>query len=31
MLPNEPVTDDFIDLGETQAFEPVVMDGECAS
>ena len=31
MLPNEPETDDFIDLGETQTFETVVMEGECAS
>ena len=31
MLPNEPATDDFIDLGETQTFETVVMEGECAS
>jgi sulfite reductase (NADPH) hemoprotein beta-component len=31
MLPNEPTADDFIDLGETQAFETVVMEGECAS
>jgi sulfite reductase (NADPH) hemoprotein beta-component len=23
--------DDFIDLGETQAFDPVVMDGECSA
>jgi sulfite reductase beta subunit-like hemoprotein len=31
MLPTEPRTEDFIDLGETQAFETVVMEGECAS
>ena len=31
MLPTEPTTEDFIDLGETQAFETVVMEGECAS
>jgi len=31
MLPNEPTADDFVDLGETQAFEMVVMEGECAS
>jgi len=23
--------DDFIDLGESQAFDPVVMDGECSA
>jgi sulfite reductase (NADPH) hemoprotein beta-component len=27
----EATTDDWVDLGETQAFETVVMDGECAS
>jgi len=31
MLPDEPTTDDFVDLGETDAFEMVVMEGECAS
>ena len=31
LLPNETTGDDFIDLGETQTFETVVMDGECAS
>jgi len=31
MLPNEPAADDFIDLGDTQTFETVVMEGECAS
>ena len=31
MLPNEPTTEDFVDLGETKAFEMVVMEGECAS
>jgi sulfite reductase (NADPH) hemoprotein beta-component len=29
--PAETTADDFIDLGETQEFETVVMDGECAS
>jgi len=27
----ETTADDYVDLGETQAFETVVMDGECAS
>jgi sulfite reductase beta subunit-like hemoprotein len=31
MLPNEPTAEDFVDLGETQAFEMTVMEGECAS
>ena len=31
MLPGDATEQDFIDLGETQAFETVVMDGECAS
>ncbi len=31
MLPDEPTTEDFVDLGETSAFEMVVMEGECAS
>jgi sulfite reductase (NADPH) hemoprotein beta-component len=28
---NETTVDDFIDLGESQAFDPVVMDGECSA
>ena len=28
---NDTVPDDFIDLGESQAFDPVVMDGECSA
>jgi len=28
---DEATTDDFIDLGESQAFDPVVMDGECSA
>ena len=28
---NETTPDDFIDLGESQAFDPVVMDGECSA
>ena len=28
---NETTADDFIDLGESQAFDPVVMDGECSA
>jgi sulfite reductase beta subunit-like hemoprotein len=31
MLPNEAGAQDFIDLGETQAFKPEVTEGECAS
>ena len=27
----EMTADDFIDLGESQAFDPVVMDGECSA
>ena len=28
---DEATTDDYIDLGESQAFDPVVMDGECSA
>ena len=31
MLPNEVSEQDFIDLAETQAFTPEVMDGECSA
>jgi len=31
LLPNEVTDEDFIDLGETQAFAPEVMDGECSA
>ncbi|HLG54726.1 MAG TPA: nitrite/sulfite reductase [Vicinamibacterales bacterium] len=31
MLPNEMTDQDFVDLGETQAFAPEVMDGECSA
>ncbi len=31
LLPNEVAAQDFIDLGETHAFNPEVMEGECAS
>jgi sulfite reductase (NADPH) hemoprotein beta-component len=31
LLPNETRDDDFIDLGENQAFSPEVMDGECSA
>jgi sulfite reductase beta subunit-like hemoprotein len=31
LLPNEATGDDFIDLGESQAFAPEVMDGECSA
>ena len=30
LLPNEITENDYVDLGETQAFNPEVMDGECA-
>jgi hypothetical protein len=30
LLPNEITEQDYIDLGETGAFNPEVMDGECA-
>jgi sulfite reductase beta subunit-like hemoprotein len=31
LLPTEATDQDFIDLGETQAFAPEVMDGECSA
>jgi sulfite reductase beta subunit-like hemoprotein len=31
VVPGELAPQDYIDLGETQAFTPEVMDGECAS
>jgi sulfite reductase (NADPH) hemoprotein beta-component len=31
MLPNEATDNDFVDLGESQAFNPEVMDGECSA
>jgi hypothetical protein len=31
ILPNETTDQDFIDLGEDQAFAPEVMDGECSA
>jgi sulfite reductase (NADPH) hemoprotein beta-component len=31
LVPQETTPEDFIDLGEDQAFAPEVMDGECAS
>ena len=31
LLPDDVTTQDYIDLGENQAFNPEVMDGECAS
>ena len=31
LAPGEIAQDDYIDLGETEAFTPEVMDGECAS
>jgi sulfite reductase beta subunit-like hemoprotein len=31
LLPNETKDDDFVDLGESQAFAPEVMDGECSA
>ena len=27
----ETIAEDFIDLGESQAFDPVIMDGECSA
>jgi sulfite reductase (NADPH) hemoprotein beta-component len=30
LLPNEVTDQDFIDLGESQAFAPEILDGECA-
>jgi hypothetical protein len=30
LLPTEITDQDYVDLGETQAFNPEVMDGECA-
>ncbi len=31
LLPNETTEQDFVDLGESQAFSPEVMDGECSA
>ena len=31
LLPNETTEQDFIDLGDSQAFAPEVMDGECSA
>ena len=31
LLPNEATDEDFVDLAETQAFTPEVMDGECSA
>jgi sulfite reductase (NADPH) hemoprotein beta-component len=31
LLPNETTDEDFVDLGESQAFNPEVMDGECSA
>ena len=31
MLPTDITQDDLIDLGENQAFNPEVMDGECSA
>jgi sulfite reductase (ferredoxin) len=31
LLPNETTDQDFVDLGESQAFAPEVMDGECSA
>jgi len=31
LLPNEATEQDFVDLAETQAFSPEVMDGECSA
>jgi hypothetical protein len=31
LLPNEATDQDYIDLAETHAFTPEVMDGECSA
>jgi hypothetical protein len=31
LLPTETTDEDFVDLGESQAFNPEVMDGECSA
>jgi sulfite reductase beta subunit-like hemoprotein len=31
LLPNDVLPEDYVDLGESHAFNPEVMDGECAS
>jgi sulfite reductase (NADPH) hemoprotein beta-component len=31
LRPEDTTADDYIDLGESQAFDPVVMDGECSA
>jgi hypothetical protein len=31
LLPDQIAPEDFIDLSETKAFNPEVMEGECAS
>jgi sulfite reductase beta subunit-like hemoprotein len=31
LLPNEMTDTDLVDLGETQVFNPEVMDGECSA
>jgi hypothetical protein len=31
LLPNETTDEDFVDLAETHAFAPEVMDGECSA
>jgi len=31
LVPGEMTADDYVDLGETQAFEPVILDGECSA
>ena len=31
LLPNQMTDGDFVDLGETHAFAPEVMDGECSA
>jgi sulfite reductase beta subunit-like hemoprotein len=31
LRPEDLTADDYIDLGESQAFDPVVMDGECSA
>jgi hypothetical protein len=31
LLPNETTAEDYVDLAESQAFAPEVMDGECSA
>ena len=31
LLPGDITADDYVDLGESQAFEPMILDGECSA